>query len=448
MSAKERKYPNVEDRGWSSLVEVNDVCGVSGVTFLSASVLHANVQDVTEQFVRYGTRYVLEALPFNNWHWAGEVWASLPCAQRDVKKSLAFLTALSNAAGSLGIYGLQSPPRGIIHGFIWQTVGDQQFSWQSIMDKLCSEPTFVLHWFCGHGVGHGFVIQCNGGHLAGRPYDNVSGSAFSCAIQKCNEAPSRGLAYICSHGVYHMLMTDAPGTFNFSSDATPRWMFPCDSWALPAFCFYYLFHDGLMAPWRALALASSELSQTSRRIIDVCAQDRMASDIHSRICIYGLSSRGFFTYFWTLRSVGSPSLQLKPSVLQQTCHRQIGKSFLPGTQSGRTIQSESIMCTLIFGHRFRNISEIVPNFGTPPTLFGWCSLLLNDDYSDENKWSACISGAVGFHHSFERANGTWCEDIDLATNHLGFVADVGARCKAAMSWYTNGIQYASILNEG
>jgi len=424
-------YPNKMDVGWSNYVQSTDVCAGLEMAVSQSSVLDADVEAIQKYFVKYGTRYVLEYLPFEHWHWAGELWASLSCAQRDLKESLEFITELANAAGSLGIYGRQSPPNGIIHGFIWQTIGDRQLSWLAIMDQLCSEQTFVLQWFCGHGVGHGFVIQCDGGHQAGQPYDNVSGHAFSCAIHKCNHAPSRGLAYICSHGAYHMLMTDAPSTFNFSGDVSPRWMFPCDSWALPAFCFYYLFHDGLMASWRALALASST-SMPSFRLGDICKDARLGSDLHVRSCIYGLSSRGYFTYLWSSRSIEFSPLE--------ACLRQAGHAFLPGTQSGRSVESESILCNLIFNDTFRSKPA-----RSSSNLYDWCNLLL-DGYYDELAWLACISGAVGFHHSFEFSNVTWCNEIASATAGLNFV-NVFDHCKAALTWFSNGIEYARILNE-
>jgi len=433
-------FPATATQGWSDAVQLRDPCYPdASICSYMTSIQHRNTFNSTwirNQFTQYSTPCVLESMSFSHWHWAGEVFASLSCAQKNVIQSLRFLDEVSSVA-SRATSGKVMPETGsgaigLTHGFIWYIVGKGNHTWSFLLN-FCA-GTFYLN--CAHGIGHGFVYR----HILdpfGSTRLKLDIMAVRHAIVMCKLAPSRGYMYMCSHGAYHLLM-ETSDIMNVSS-----WHSPCLTADLPASCFYYLFHDGLMVPWRLQGIQHADSFR------DICSSrssiaHQFKTEAHIRSCINGLSARGYFTFFRTVHRHKRFKRIGIDSSPEQTCFAQATDSFVAGHLSGRTLESETWFCSSMLSR-----PSLLPTLQSA-SVSDWCSFLLpNLDFTirrGKMRWLACVSGIFGVHHFGHTPPP--CDSIGRfpwSTSEEGWIA-AWTFCREVAGWWSNEWKYYQILD--
>lgn len=387
-----RGFPLLQ-RDWAKAVTVSDPCRMHQPTRVRSArnllaqrpVLDDNVSNIFLVTQTLGIKEVLEALPFQHWHLAGQAIASLPCFQRNITAGLKLLDQMYWAVSSLLASGLRVPalPKAQ-HGAVWFLVGTHNSSWPYILSELCA-PLNARH-DCMHPTGHGFVIKHALTAYGPGSHDpslrNVT--ALAEAVADCKAAPSLADRQHCATGVFHA--TAEYGDFSKSYPSTSAWMAPCDQLSMPPLCFFYLFSTGMRHhKWRRLSLSS-----TKSELVNLCSDQQMPSELHVRSCIYGLGAGGFPAFLRTAfllrqQAGGDP---------HELCKHQ-AMEIVPDDLKG--IEDELIFCNLIFkvgnGHSLLMARS-------EPNVFDWCSLLTSMPEESKGvvyyRWLACIAGSLGY----------------------------------------------------
>jgi len=384
------RYPVIEHLGFER-TPGTDPCSADQPSLIPQAqklldhrvVLDGNVSNMLLVAQSLGLRALFEVLPLEYWHLAGQAVASLPCFQRDLPAGIALLDRLLVPTM---LAPFKRANAGVpVHGAIWYLVSQVNASWEFIMNAVC--PYMFSNYTLMHGVGHGFLIT----HAA-TEYGPASlmppvqdRAAVALAVEDCKRAPDSGLMHFCTNGLYHGVAEYG----DFSTDTSQSaWMAPCDELDLPAYCFLFLFHDGLAHSWRRSKFDSAT---DGLRAKDVCSERYLRDEEHLRSCIHGLAARGFLTYARTqllLREGNGSRSDL------ELCEDQAKWAFLPGHMTGRDIKSELSFCRLLFdGTNHRT--------DAPISIFDLCSLITPTPQKLDGKlayrWLACIAGSLGYH---------------------------------------------------
>jgi len=285
---------------------------------------------------------------------------------------------------------------------------------------------------CMHGIGHGFARRQA---FAAYGLDPSTVTMPSCFSGTCLQDPSRIIftrgdrdcnsgpepwRYWCANGLYH----SANEHFEFPGN----WMGPCD-WDinLPAYCFVYLFSDGLTQRWRL-----DEFVRQGYQLHTVCEHEHFDNERKIFWCINGLAAHGVATYIRTLNLAHS-----RPSEpVSRLCEEQAKTSFVPGAVSGRSVASELVFCDLVWGAI--NVQPAVLR----DNIFDFCSFVTPVPNSSKGvtytRWIACVAGAVG-HRSEWLTPGYGINPCQPAYVPRGLnVTDVMEICDSSFRWQDDG----------
>jgi len=306
-----------------------------------------------------------------------------------------------------------------IHGAIWHLVAYYNMSWKSILSFICP---YTDPGSCMHGTGHGFLIrhtQTSYGPLSRmQSISNVSNVAR--ALEDCKRGPYP-YDYRCTNGLYHGVMEHG----DFSRDGT--WAAPCDALDMSAYCFTFLFHDGLAHSWRLESMKS-----TQPRLRTLCEQ--LNTEVQVRCCIFGLASRGFTTLRRALFVAKAQRWGIRAS-----CELQARTAFVPGHLEGRDVESELFLCELLFGR-----GSFQQSAGT---LVDWCSMVtpLPVNANTYRRWLACISGSLGYHSFYSMPGFDSDPCKDLSAMHQANVTHMMHVCSFSTKWVETFPAFLKIL---
>ena len=276
---------------------------------------------------------------------------------------------------------------GSMHGGMWQWVLEHYFLepsslWKRFLSEVCSVQLAYTDIFfdCFHGFGHGVttMLAVQEYHLSRDPCYPIEAKSLPPASQVyfakhcdvCMEAPSLEFAYECMHGVEHSLANVvSPGSMTrMTGLLMPCSYRPC----APVACFTHLFVGRFSGRTKVLAQYPGRLSQA-------CISEPMSSELHTRACIYGLSS-GMFAMF-------HQALTFDYYGLNGSALGRAGRCPLPG------VLEFEWMCNMV--RRELYVSRI-DNSKPLATLSLWCIRFLSqipDTGFDELRLLACVAGS-------------------------------------------------------
>ena len=346
----------------------------------------------TEMIETVGINGALVLVPVPSWHTLAQVYMGMIWhhgAPTLIQKNNVFLS-LSCAARKLGLlYYHSARPNGILHGAIWYLIwnSSEPFNWDMVRQL---QPTFDQRLY--HGLGHGLhylttkrhqlnasqsVDTCEHPHVS----QDANANHFIRALRLCMLGPTVLMRYGCSDGLFHSWFEYEPRQPQELINA----LYPCDSYALSAMCFVWLFAKfdtyesrpgGRLAPYDARVRGLR--TQFDGIIIHVCVQMK-APESRVADCIFGLSAI-FFVYYHEMAGVGSHTS------LMEACMR------VPVTFG---LGDSRFHCPVLV-QDFISVG-FDPSLGTG-SLMEWCDIVSRrtwrDEFRDQHRISACIVGSL------------------------------------------------------
>jgi len=332
---------------------------------------------------------IIEIAHYSNWHRIGQIVAATAIA-----KDLDLLSTY-RTLGILTIEGHNvlnaNLAYGLFHGALWYLVGTRDAPWPFIQHVLCQSPIASRQFFtqCLHGVGHGFFIRHTQNYnmcSSLMPVQNMS--AVAAAYDSCLSAPSRGVAHLCSNGMFHGVIEA------YNSNGTKHFSYPCDTFYPDTlFCWSFLWmmpNQFNYQPWRVQAMYSAP-----RWFASMCLEMSMRE--HNRFgCIYGLSAVYFPLYDHAV--IAHNFSQLSDGVPQASTCVQVPSFVL---LTGYT----PILCDLLF-------TKMRPSRFSLHTLVDWCEQFVHPEpprnlsFLEQKRWLACVYGSSSWTTTvvFERFN--------------------------------------------
>lgn len=194
---------------------------------------------------------------------------------------------------------------GIYHGAIWQYLylATPLPFWQ-VLKITCPRQhsgrvSVSLIYHCLHGAGHGAVLRAvplltDVHHSLSCTHDStppISPAVSLAALSICEQAPTLGLAFGCSQGMFHSIIE------HHGSPLVGDPLYPCNLYnRTAAYCFFWLFASG-MGPMPTGSYFSRsrwyQLISAPGHISSLCLAHHMPTRSTTSSCIFGLSAALF-----------------------------------------------------------------------------------------------------------------------------------------------------------
>jgi len=273
---------------------------------------------------------------------------------------------------------------GIVHGAAWYIIGSSPMNaldWHWVFNNLST------HFFPQvlHGLGHGLLIKHTDAKydVCSRPPTSLLLPELQVAIPECASAPFSLAALECSEGLFHAFVEYTDYRY-FSEAGVINWMHPCQEIILSAYCFQYIFGQGLFYHNSKIGVTRRfhAMMEYPGHITTICLTPRsMRSEANHRGCIWGMSATAFLQYHeaWAARQADASKASPIKACLQIP---PLTVNALP-----------AVTCKLLLKNGMQHEQG-------NSSLISWCSLFVKprsqDDMtrSDWQRWVTCLHGAA------------------------------------------------------
>lgn len=342
-----------------------------------------------------GINGAIQVLPLIKWHPLAQFIGSVTKRRSyDLPGTFALLAYIQSA--HLPVFHT-SNAFGIIHAAAWYYVATETkcFQWTDFLERVC--PYFFPAAL--HGVGHGLMLRFSNAYLEGcSPLPvTTNSSALLDSAEICANAPFAVVSFYCAEGLYHNFMEYSDFPENRVQPSQPlSWLYPCRFSRLSAWCFTWIFGQGLNWKPGVGAWPTSPgllaLSQYRYDLPSLCLNTSMESNVNVRGCIWGMTASKFMFFH-----EGWIAMHNHQSPLE-ACLR-VPFDLVLGSFS-------RIHCPLLFGNDSEQTKSYGSVVGSRRSLMAWCSLFvpkeMHRDMHREHwqRWMACLH-SFAYHTGYK-----------------------------------------------